>query len=76
MSVSIEFLATTIALLFLVLEIRSLRQRASDLEHDVGQLIDENNYLTDHLNEQLAHAREHFTTIYTALGNPDQDSLD
>lgn len=76
MNVSLEFLASTLAILFLVWEIRTLRQRTSDLEHDVGCLIDENNYLADHVNEQFSHAREHFTTIYTALGNPDQDTLD
>lgn len=76
MNVSLEFLASTLAILFLVWEIRALRQRISDLENNVDYLLDENNYLADHVNEQFSHAKKHFTTIYTALGNPDQDTLD
>lgn len=73
MQVTYDLLATTVAILFLVLEVRSLRKRVSDLEHDTGLLIEENNYLADHLNEQLNHAREHFNTIYALLGHQDPD---
>ena len=40
MNVSYELLATTLAILFLVLEIRTLRHRLSQLEYRASQLED------------------------------------